>query len=64
MGVCLLPTLVEHPALDSDLVRDGVFGCSLWITSGDREQFMTWWPSNRYPLCAGVLSPSADPPGG
>ncbi len=57
----LSPTLVESPNPDSDLVREGIFGCGLWIAPGSREQFASAWPGNRYPLCAAVLSPDQDP---
>ena len=53
------PTLVVDPRLDSDMVREGVFAPALWISSGTWDEFVRLWPTNRYPLCAGVLS--ADP---
>jgi lactaldehyde dehydrogenase len=57
----LAPTLVAEPDGNSELVRDGVFGPVLWVTPGDRDAFVSLWRrANRYPLCAGVLSPSAD----
>jgi len=55
------PTLVEGPAFDSGLVTHGLFGSALWISPGTRDEFVSWWGRNQYPLCAGVLSPSADP---
>lgn len=54
----LEPTLVESPRSDSQLVREGVFGPVLWISQGDICQFETLWRTNRYPLCAAVLSHS------
>ncbi|MDF2439828.1 MAG: hypothetical protein JWN98_812 [Abditibacteriota bacterium] len=54
-GNLLAPALLEHPRRESSLVSDGVFGPALWITRGDADLFKTWWMSNRYPLCAGVL---------
>lgn len=59
-GNVLEPTLVGNPNLGSDIVREGVFGPVLWISSGTREDFASLWPSNRYPLCAGVLEPECD----
>ncbi len=59
-GSLLQPTLVEKPDLRSKLVSDGIFGCALWITPGDQDTFVQWWPRNRFPLCAGVLAPSVD----
>lgn len=59
-GSLLQPTLVEKPGHRSALVSDGVFGCALWIAPGDQDVFVQWWPRNRFPLCAGVLSPSVD----
>lgn len=56
----LHPTLIESPLAESALVREGVFGPALWIQSGTAENFVRLWPKNRYPLCAGVLSPSID----
>jgi acyl-CoA reductase-like NAD-dependent aldehyde dehydrogenase len=56
----LHPTLVENPALDSTLMSEGLFGSGLWVAAGDHEEFVALWQKNRYPLCAGVLSPSAD----
>lgn len=60
-GGFLQPILVESPAEDSRLVREGVFGPVLWISPGREEDFRRLWPSNRYPLCAGVLSAREDP---
>ncbi len=59
-GNLLHPTLVEHPAPHSTLVCEGMFGSGLWITAGTRDEFVSWWQRNRYPLCAGVLDPAAD----
>ena len=59
-GNLLHPTLVEEPSPDSGLVTEGLFGAALWIASGTAEDFVSGWRGNRYPLCAGVLSPSAD----
>jgi acyl-CoA reductase-like NAD-dependent aldehyde dehydrogenase len=56
----LSPTLVANPAEDSELVSDGVFGNALWIAPGDMNFFAQLWGRNRYPLCAGILSGSAD----
>ncbi len=58
----LHPTLVENPSPESKMVGDGLFGCALWIMSGDQDDFAALWPRNRFPLCAGVLSASADLP--
>jgi acyl-CoA reductase-like NAD-dependent aldehyde dehydrogenase len=61
-GNHLEATLVESPCPDSALVREGVFGPCLWIAPGDADEFAARWErSNRYPLCAAVLSASADP---
>ncbi|MDQ3814394.1 MAG: aldehyde dehydrogenase family protein, partial [Armatimonadota bacterium] len=59
-GNLLHPTLVDQPSPHSALVTDGLFGSAMWITSGDQDEFISWWPCNRFKLCAGVLSPSAD----
>jgi acyl-CoA reductase-like NAD-dependent aldehyde dehydrogenase len=59
-GNLLHPTLVEHPAPHSALVCEGLFGGGLWITAGTRDEFVSWWQQNQYPLCAGVLDPAAD----
>lgn len=59
-GNLLQPTLVEKPDPGSALISDGIFGCALWIAPGDQDIFVQWWPHNRFPLCAGVLSPSVD----
>jgi acyl-CoA reductase-like NAD-dependent aldehyde dehydrogenase len=59
-GNLLHPTIVEHPAPHSSLVREGLFGSGLWITAGTRDEFVSWWRHNQYPLCAGVLDPAAD----
>lgn len=59
-GNLLYPTLVECPDEESTLVTDGIFGSAMWIAPGDQDIFVQWWPSNRFPLCAGVLSPSID----
>ncbi len=56
----LSPTLIENPNPDSSLVREGLFGPALWIAPGDAETFVNSWRSNRFPLCTGILSPSAD----
>jgi len=57
----LSPTLIENPNPNSALVTEGLFGPALWIAPGDAETFVESWRSNRFPLCAGILSPSADP---
>jgi acyl-CoA reductase-like NAD-dependent aldehyde dehydrogenase len=57
----LQPALVENPAPDSALVAEGLFGPALWMAPGDAAVFTALWPRNRYPLCAGVISPTADP---
>lgn len=54
------PTLVDQPDPASSLVREGLFGGGLWLAPGGRDDFVSLWRTNRYPLCAGVLSPSAD----
>jgi acyl-CoA reductase-like NAD-dependent aldehyde dehydrogenase len=59
-GNLLRPTLVEAPRWDSELVTEGLFGTALWIAPGDGEEFASRWQSNRYPLCAGVMSPAVD----
>jgi acyl-CoA reductase-like NAD-dependent aldehyde dehydrogenase len=56
----LPPTLVEKPRPDSALVTEGLFGPALWIAPGDAATFHHLWRQNRYPLCAGVLSPAAE----
>jgi acyl-CoA reductase-like NAD-dependent aldehyde dehydrogenase len=56
----LSPTLVENPSPDSTLISEGLFGPALWVAAGDQDTFISWWQRNQYPLCAGVLSPSAD----
>lgn len=56
----LSPTLVEDPDWDSELVTQGIFGGILWIRAATQDEFVTQWTSNRYPLCAGVISPSVD----
>ena len=61
VGNLLEPTLVETSAPESRLVREGFFGCALWIAKGTSDDFASWWRRNRYPLCAGVLSASAEP---
>jgi acyl-CoA reductase-like NAD-dependent aldehyde dehydrogenase len=53
-------TLVESPDADSAFVTDGIFGSAMWIAPGDQDIFVQWWPKNRFPLCAGVLSPAVD----
>ncbi|MBV9469860.1 MAG: aldehyde dehydrogenase family protein, partial [Abitibacteriaceae bacterium] len=60
-GNLLHPTLVEQPGVESSLVSDGLFGCAMWIMSGDQDDFVSLWPRNRFPLCGGVISPAADP---
>lgn len=57
----LQPTLIDAPALDSSLVREGLFGSGMWIAPGDRDAFTALWPHNRYPLCAAALSTDPDP---
>jgi len=59
-GNTLAPTLVENPQRDSELVRQGVFGPVMWLASGTVEDFAALWQTNKFPLCAGVLSPQAD----
>lgn len=59
-GNVLEPTLIQSPSLESDLVREGVFGPVLWLRAGNREDFVAQWPLNRYPLCAGVLDADFD----
>ncbi len=50
------PTLVEDPDVSSDLVTQGLFAPALWLRTGDYEDFKSVWRSNRFPLCAAVLS--------
>lgn len=59
-GNLLHPTLVEKPEWSSGLVTEGLFGTALWIAPGDAGEFANRWRSNRFPLCAGVLSPGID----
>ncbi len=59
-GNFLEPTLIQNPDLSSELVREGVFGPVLWVAPGTKEDFAALWPSNRYPLCAGVLDEADD----
>lgn len=56
-GNLLAPTLIEEPREDSGLVTNGVFGPALWIAPGERDDFVRRWAVNRFPLCAGVMSP-------
>lgn len=56
----LFPTLVEGPEWGSDLVTQGVFGGVLWLRAATQDEFVAQWANNRYPLCAGVISPSVD----
>jgi acyl-CoA reductase-like NAD-dependent aldehyde dehydrogenase len=60
-GARLEPTLVVGPDFGSTLVKEGVFGPSLWVAPGGEEVFRELWPSNRYPLCAAVLGPLVEP---
>lgn len=57
----LFPTLVENPLSTCGLVTEGLFGPALWISPAAADTFVDRWRQNRYPLCAGILSPSADP---
>ena len=57
-GNLLAPTLAAEPREDSQLVSHGLFGAALWIAPGDMNSFTTLWRTNRYPLCAGVLTRS------
>lgn len=50
------PMLIEDPATDSSLVRDGLFGPAVWVRTGDWQEFKELWQLNRYPLCGAVLS--------
>jgi glyceraldehyde-3-phosphate dehydrogenase (NADP+) len=59
-GNLLHPTLAAEPNWDSELVTEGLFGTAMWIAPGDAEEFANRWQSNRFPLCVGVLSPSAN----
>ena len=59
-GNLLAPTLIAEPAEESDLVSDGLFGPALWIAPGDMDFFARLWQTNRYPLCAGILSANPD----
>jgi acyl-CoA reductase-like NAD-dependent aldehyde dehydrogenase len=59
-GNLLQPTLISEPSCQSTLVNEGIFGPALWIAPGTAEEFCELWQSNRYPLCAAVLSPGAD----
>lgn len=56
----LFPTLVEGPEWDSDLVTQGVFGGVLWLRAATQDEFVAQWANNRYPLCAGIISPAVD----
>ncbi len=58
-GNRLTPVLIEEPREDSGLATNGVFGPALWIAPGERGDFVRRWAVNRFPLCAGVLSPGA-----
>jgi acyl-CoA reductase-like NAD-dependent aldehyde dehydrogenase len=60
-GNLLAPTLAERPDPRSLLVREGLFGPALWVAPATADEFGARWRTNRFPLCAGVLSPSADP---
>ncbi len=50
------PLLIEDPAPDSELVKEGLFGPAMWLRSGNWNDFQTLWRTNRYPLSAAVLS--------
>ncbi|PQV63292.1 Acyl-CoA reductase [Abditibacterium utsteinense] len=56
----LEPTLVANPHPESELVREGIFGPVLWIQPGTKDDFISRWPSNHYPLCVGVLDGTVD----
>jgi acyl-CoA reductase-like NAD-dependent aldehyde dehydrogenase len=60
-GNLLTPTLIECPSPQSSLVTEGIFGPAMWIAPAEAETFVGHWQANRYPLCAGILSPTADP---
>ena len=60
-GALLSPSVVVHPAWDSELVREGIFGPALWLAPGDADTFADRWLTNRYPLSAAVLQSPADP---
>lgn len=55
----MAPTLVDSPSLKSDLVCEGLFGPALWIRQADGDEFVSSWPLNRFPLCAGILGPES-----
>ncbi len=55
------PTLVENPDWSSELVTQGLFGAALWLRSATAHEFAERWQSNRFSLCAGVISPEAAP---
>jgi acyl-CoA reductase-like NAD-dependent aldehyde dehydrogenase len=57
-GNLLAPTLAAEPSMASDLVAEGLFGAAMWVCKGDFNDFCRTWSSNRYPMCAGVLSNS------
>ncbi len=59
-GNLLHPTLVEGPLPQSELVTQGLFGPALWIGRASEEEFAALWPSNRFPLCAAILSPDGE----
>ncbi len=54
-GNLLAPTLIQNPSPQSDLVKEGIFGPVLWLRAGTEEDFVAQWPTNSYPLCAGVF---------
>lgn len=59
-GAFLSPTLIEVPETQSELVTQGLFGPALWIASATQEQFAEKWPTNRYPLCVGLLAANTE----
>jgi len=53
----LMPgTLIEDPDWNSAIVREGLFAPALWVRTGDYEEFKKRWPTNKFPLGAGIMS--------
>ena len=59
-GNVFSPSLVELPHPKAELVTQGVFGPALWLAPATKDEFVARWASNRFPLCAGILSPDED----
>lgn len=60
LGNLMPATLIEDPSWSSGLVTEGAFCPALWVRTGDYEEFVSHWPTNKFPLSAGVMSYSRD----